>query len=67
MYFLVIPVPEGALPQEIDCSDVFGRERNQFICKKDSICVGVDVEVVDGEVVESAEDLVGEHLGGECV
>ncbi len=67
MHLLVISVPEVALPQEIDCTDVFGREGDQFVCKKDSIGVAVHVEVVDGEVVEPAQDLVGEHLRGEGV
>ena len=34
---------------------------DEFICKKDGVCVVVNVEVVDGEVVESCEALIGEE------
>ena len=35
---------------------------DEFICKKDGVCVVVNVEVVDGEVVEFSEHLVIQNL-----
>lgn len=42
-------------------------EGDKFVCEEDGVGVVVDVEVVDGEVVESAEYFVVEYLCGEGV
>lgn len=59
MHLLEVCVPEVALAEEVDCCDVAVREGEQLVGEEDGVCVVVDVEVVDCEVVEAAQHLVG--------
>lgn len=36
-------------------------ESEQFVAEEDGIAIAVNIEVVDGEVVESFEALIGEE------
>lgn len=62
---LEIIVPEVALPQQVDGCHVAPRKRYKLVAEEDRIGVVVDVEVVDREIVESAQAFVAQDDGGE--
>lgn len=59
---LVVSVPEIALPQQIQRGDMVVGQGDELVGKKDGVGVVVHVQVVDGELVEPFEDVVGEQL-----
>lgn len=54
----VIPIPEIALAHQIDYSRMVVGKSEQFIAEKYCIRVIVQVEIVDGQLVQSFEALV---------
>ena len=59
MDLFIVTIPEKALAHQVDHSFMVIGESQQFITKKDGISVAMNVEVIDGKVVESLETLIG--------
>lgn len=58
MNTFVVPIPEIALPHQIDNSGMVVGKGEQFIAEKYCIRVIVQVEIVDCQLIQSFEALV---------
>ena len=58
---LVVAVPEVALSHEVDDSHMVVGKSEELVAEEYCICVVVQVEVIDGQLVQSLQALVAEH------
>ena len=57
----VITVPEEALTHKINDSKMVIGQCKEFITKKDGIPIAMNIEIINGEVIESLEALIGKQ------
>lgn len=67
MHSLVVPVSEVAFAHQVNNSHMIIRECHQLIAEKYGIWVVVQVEVIDGKVIESLKALIAQYRSWECV